>query len=73
MPLSGLGAGRDKGVNPEVTGEPAIPVGLGKHCWFTAITTTFYVVCQRAGARGLYSALVGAAVKALVVPEDVRS
>ena len=46
MPLSGLGAGRDRGVNPEVTGEPAIPVGLGKHCWFTAIATTIYSVYE---------------------------
>jgi hypothetical protein len=73
MPLSGLGAGRDKGVNPEVTGEPAIPVGLGKRCWFTPIATTIYAVYEGARARGFYSVPFRAAVKALAVPKDVRS
>ena len=56
MPLSGPGAGRDRGVNPEVTGEPAIPAGLGKHCWFTAIAATIYVAYEGASTRPLFSA-----------------
>jgi len=73
MPLSGLGAGRDRGVNPEVTGEPAIPVGPGKHCWFAAIATIIYVVCEGRGTRVLFSACPrGGRVRWLPVPGACR-
>jgi DNA-binding CsgD family transcriptional regulator len=53
MPLSRLGAGRDEGVNPEVTGERAIPVGRGKHYWLTAIEGAAVARLVRAAAESL--------------------